>query len=169
MPALTALLHTHNDALRLGRALETLYACDHIVIIDHNSRDATAQLARQYGARIVPAQSNLSPTDYITTGYILCLAPNESISENLATSLFELKQNDLKQNEPKQNATQPKTYSLSLREETAHRWVDQRWINHLSPQTRIVPCTWPHWIGNLPANDPASIPLEGELLRFAFP
>jgi glycosyltransferase involved in cell wall biosynthesis len=154
MLALTALLHTHNDALRLGRALETLYACDHIVIIDHNSRDATAQLARQYGARVVPADANLSPTNYITTGYILCLAPNESVSENLATSLFELKQ----------NAAQPTTYSLSLREETAHRWTD-----HLSPQTRIVPHTWPHWIGNLPANDPASIPLEGELLRFAFP
>jgi glycosyltransferase involved in cell wall biosynthesis len=154
MPALTALLHTHNDALRLGRALETLYACDHIVIVDHNSHDATVQLARQYGARVVPAQAHLSLTDHITTGYILCLAPNESVSENLATSLLQLKQ----------NATQPQTYSLSLREETAQRWID-----HLAPQTRIVPDAWPQWIGNLPANDPASIALEGELLRFAFP
>ena len=37
MPPFTALLHTHNDALRLGRALETLFAGSEILIVDHHS------------------------------------------------------------------------------------------------------------------------------------
>jgi (heptosyl)LPS beta-1,4-glucosyltransferase len=152
MPSLTALLHTRNDALRLGRALETLYACDQIVIVDHDSQDASVQIARQYGARVVSAESNLR--EYITDGYLLCLTPYESVSESLATSLFELKLNPERLH----------TYSVFLREETAHGWID-----HAFPQTRIVANTWPDWAGNVPAGDPASIPLEGELLRFAFP
>ena len=47
MPSITALLHTENDALRLGRALETLYTCDDILIVDYGSRDATVRVARE--------------------------------------------------------------------------------------------------------------------------
>jgi glycosyltransferase involved in cell wall biosynthesis len=37
MPQLTALIHTHNDELRLGRALESLRPCDELLIFDHGS------------------------------------------------------------------------------------------------------------------------------------
>ena len=53
MPRSRQLLHTENDALRLGRLLETLYPCDEILIVDHGSFDATSQVAREYGARII--------------------------------------------------------------------------------------------------------------------
>jgi hypothetical protein len=33
MPKITALLHTHNDALRLGRALDSLRPCDEVLVI----------------------------------------------------------------------------------------------------------------------------------------
>ena len=49
------MLHTENDALRLGRALETVYACDDILVVDHGSRDATVRVAREYGAHVVDA------------------------------------------------------------------------------------------------------------------
>jgi hypothetical protein len=53
---------------------------------------------------------------------------------------------------------------MFLREETAGGWVE------LSvAETRLVPHTWEDWKGVLPVNEPASITLEGELLRFAFP
>jgi len=165
MPALTALLHTHNDALRLGRALETLYACDQIVIVDHNSHDATVQIAHEYGASVVPTLADASPTDSIARanggsarGWIFCLTPRESVSESLATSLFELKLR-LEPESQKLDA-----YSVCLREETAQGWID-----HLTPQTRIVPHTWSRWIGNLPSDDPDAVALEGELLRFTLP
>src|SRR5450755_4054937 len=99
MPSITALLHTKNDGLRLGRALETLYACDDILVVDHGSRDATVRLAREYGARVVDARPGPSPADYVRSiqtasesrRWILCLDPHESLTEKLAASLFEWK------------------------------------------------------------------------------
>jgi hypothetical protein len=52
MPTITAVVHTENDALRLGRCLETLYPCDGILVVDHGSRDGTVEVAREYGARV---------------------------------------------------------------------------------------------------------------------
>src|SRR5579863_8953024 len=94
MPALTALLHTENDALRLGRCLETLYPCDRILIVDHGSRDSTLRIARQYGADIVAAKSGTPAPQYAQAagGWILALDPRESLTESLAASLFELKE-----------------------------------------------------------------------------
>ena len=60
MTSITALLHTHNDALRLGRALETVYACDDILIVDHGSEDSTVRVARDYGARVMSAAPGAS-------------------------------------------------------------------------------------------------------------
>jgi len=65
MPHITALLHTANDALRLGRALETLRACDEIMIVDHESSDATVRIAREYGAQILPRKSGADPRTYL--------------------------------------------------------------------------------------------------------
>jgi len=166
MPALTAILHTHNDALRLGRALETLYACDHIVIVDHDSRDATIRIARQYGARIVSADANPSTsavgTDLdLAYGWLLCLTPHESLTESLASSLFELKLNaSVKSADTPLSAS----YAVSLREETPNGWID-----HPTPQTRLVPSHWSDWNNDLPIHDPSAITLAGELLRFTLP
>jgi len=39
MPKISALLHTHNDALRLGRAPESLRPCDEVLAIEDCSED----------------------------------------------------------------------------------------------------------------------------------
>jgi glycosyltransferase involved in cell wall biosynthesis len=44
MAKLTALVHTHNDERRIGRAIESLRACDEILVIDHGSTDDTAKM-----------------------------------------------------------------------------------------------------------------------------
>jgi glycosyltransferase involved in cell wall biosynthesis len=192
MPSITALLHTHNDAMRLGRCLETLYPCDQIVIIDHDSSDATVGVALAYGASVFPAaktkmwgrahspvqrskapqpRHKASPLEILMSaetvpGWILRLDPRESVSEGLAASLFELKS---------QPTEGPRPYSLFLREETADGW-----LQHPTPQTRLVPPTWIDWNEwndggewndrnePLPHADAAAV-LEGELLRFTFP
>lgn len=162
MHSITALLHTENDALRLGRALETLYACDDILVIDHGSRDATVQLARQYGARIVSAQPGAAPADYLqrtSAAWILCLDPHESLTEKLAASLFEWKSESSSTEAP-----QAPAFSVFLREETAEGWLDVP-----APETRLVPLNWKSWKGRFPAPEPAALTLEGELLRFVFP
>jgi glycosyltransferase involved in cell wall biosynthesis len=157
MPSITALLHTENDALRLGRCLEMLYPCDNILIVDHASRDGTVAVAHEYGARAVQADSHATPDSYLKLAHaewILCLDPRESLTEALAASLFEWKS----------AATQASASSVFIREETADGW-----ITHPAAETRLVPQNWTQWSGKLPVNDAYAPTLEGELLRFALP
>lgn len=160
MPAITALLHAENDALRLGRALETLYPCDDIVVVDHGSRDSTAQVAREYGARVIAAVTGAPPDyyfRYVGSGWILCLDPRESLTESLAATLYEWK--SLHTGDPAALA-----FSVFLREET-----NAGWVTVPTAETRLIPPAWNRWHGMLPIHEPSAIALEGELLRFCFP
>jgi cellulose synthase/poly-beta-1,6-N-acetylglucosamine synthase-like glycosyltransferase len=160
MPPITALLHAANDSLRLGRALETIYPCDEIVVVDHNSTDATVHVAREYGARVVSAENNATAADYLNFAahdWIFCLAPNEALTEALAASLFEWR------NLPA-NKMRTKSGAVFLLEETKSGWQEIS-----TPQTRLVPRNWKQWENLLAVNDAIATPLEGKLLRFTFP
>jgi glycosyltransferase involved in cell wall biosynthesis len=162
MPSIAALLHTENDALRLGRCLETLYPCDEILIVDHESRDATVHLAREYGARVIAAQLGAPPDHYLESvraGWVLCLDPRESLTESLAASLYELR-SELRHTD---HSSAP-AFSLFLREETLNGWVAMP-----AAQTRLIPQHWNRWHERLPLSDQSAVALEGELLRFVFP
>ena len=162
MASITALLHTENDALRLGRALETLYPCDDILIVDHDSRDATVRIAHEYGATVVSATLGFSSQDYLRfarAGWVLFLDPCESLTERLAASLFEWKSEMLDAKVPARSA-----FSVFLRDETAQGWVEVP-----AAQTRLVPQSWTMWNGKYPIHEPSALALEGELLRFVFP
>ena len=159
MPSITALLHTENDALRLGRCLETAYPCDHMLVVDHGSRDDSVTVARYYGARVITAVPGADPAHYLRLAdpaWILCLDPRESVSESLAADLYEWK---LRAGTPSAPA-----FSVFLREERANGWVQ---MPHA--QTRLVPSNWNRWQGFLPRADEHAVAFEGELLRFAFP
>ncbi len=155
MPRITALVHTLNDRLRIGRCLETLYPCDDILIVDHGSQDGTARVAHEYAAKVIPVDGN-GRLDQCLRGadWILCLDARESLSEALAASLYEWKL------EPRSESA----YSMFLREETVGGWVQ-----HSAPQTRLVPAGWKSWDGCLPANQGSPVQLAGEVLRFALP
>jgi glycosyltransferase involved in cell wall biosynthesis len=158
MHRITAVLHTHNDELRLGRCLETLYPCDEILVMDHGSEDATLRVALDYAARAVIALEGASAEQYVRfveAEWLLCLDAHESLTEALAASLYQWK---LEPHPP------TAMFSMRLREETA-----QGWVEHLEPQTRLVPANWCDWNGWFPINDPTAQLLEGEILRFSFP
>ena len=164
MPAITALLHTRNDALRLGRALETLLPCDEILVVDHGTHYPTRRIAREYGARIVSAKPDITPGQclhFARHDWILCLEPRESISEALAASLFEWK---AEWKPESQSVPETTAFAVFLREEAPHGWQ----LNP-TPQTRLVPRHWNHWQGLLPATEPRVTILEGVLLRFTLP
>jgi hypothetical protein len=165
MPPITALLHTKNDALRLGRALETLLPCAEILIVDHHSADATRRIARAYGARVVAAESPDKVHRYLDLAshdWILCIEPAESINENLQASLFEWSK--LPSHRVASSAAGGPAFSVFVREQTGERWLDLP-----APETRLVPRSWPRWHGQLPAPEPSAVSLEGELLRFVLP
>jgi glycosyltransferase involved in cell wall biosynthesis len=158
MTLITAVLHTHNDGLRLGRCLETLHPCDEVLIVDHGSNDATLRIAREYGARVVRARQGILLEDCVARGatWILCLDPRESITEGLAASLFEWKSNSAIPKAP--------GFSFRLREETSDGW-----FHNPAAQTRLVPVGWNRWQGRFPAIEPSALSLDGDLLRFAMP
>jgi len=161
MPPLTALLHTTNDALRLGRALETLLPCAELLIVDHHSTDATLRVARAYGARILPAEASDATEHYLDRArcdWILCLDPSESITEKLQATLFEWSSLS------KESLLSVAAFSLFVREQAGGSWQ-----HHSVPQTRLVPRNWNSWEGRFPAHEPSSQALEGNLLRIAFP
>ncbi len=160
MPAITALLHVQNDALRLGRALETLLPCDEILVVDHGSRDATRRIAREYGARVVEATDGASLSQclqFARCEWILCLEPRESLTEALAASLLEWRSES-------QTSPAITAFSIFLREETPDGWLENP-----NPQIRVVPRNWNDWKGLLPAPGHFASALEGALLRFMLP
>jgi hypothetical protein len=161
MPPITALLHATNAALNLGRALETLLPCTEILIVDHVSSGATRRVAREYGARFVRALPSAAAEQYLhhtSHDWILCIDPAESLTEGLQASLFQWTLL------PAASVAGKPSFSLFVREQ-----VSENWRTCPSPETRLVPRNWTQWNDLLPANSPSSIPLEGELLRLAFP
>lgn len=152
MPQLTALIHTHNDELRLGRALESLRPCDELLIFDHGSQDGTAGVAREYGARVVPAtNADLSRAKY---DWILCLLPTEALSEGLEASLFEWKLEE---------HAAGHAFSMAVREQAGDQWLSH------PPTTRLLNRQTRRWAGPLPSEDPRARLLAGDLLRFREP
>jgi len=161
MPPITALLQTANDALRLGRALEALLPCAEILIVDHESTDATLQLAREYGARIVPASGQNTTNHYLDLArndWIFCMEPHESLADGLQASLFEWAAL------PHQSVVDAAAFSVCVRQQVAATWLDSSAL-----EVRLIPRSWNLWGGSLPAPHPSAIALQGELLRFAFP
>jgi len=160
MPSITAILHTCNDGLRLGRALETLRPCDEFLILDHGSSDQTCRVARLYGARIHALGQDQSARDAILMArhpWLLVMLPSESISEGLEAALFEWKLRSEDEVAP------IPACSVFLREETGAGWSETR------PTTRLIPRNWEQWEGILPRHDVRSLLLQGDLLRFSQP
>ena len=152
MLRLTALIHTYNDELRLGRALESLRPCYELLIFDHGSHDRTAAVAREYGGRVlVAAGASLTLAQH---DWILCLLPSEALSEALEASLFEWKLG-----EPAAGCA----FSVAVREQAASAWHSH------PPTTRLLNRQARSWSGALPADDPQAQFLAGDLLRFREP
>ncbi len=158
MPKFTALLRTHNDALHLGRALESLRPCDEVLIIDDCSEDDTARVAREHGAVIKSAIPGVSPGAYAMDAeheWIFILRPNESLSDSLEAALLEWKEQD--------PGTAVVCYSVLVREENGEGWKD------CPPEVRLINRKMVNWIGDMPPAQQDCATMRGELLCFHHP
>jgi len=169
MPKITALLHTHNDAQRIGRALESLRAVDEILVVDHGSTDDTVKVARHHGATIKEGVPGVNPGVYVIDAHndwILCILPNESLSEGLEASLFEWKERvdePMDHADKDTNAPFNDTFSVTIRDETDDGW------RTLACETRLINRKQINWSEAVPPNNEQSVTLPGELLRFSKP
>ncbi|MGI9102442.1 MAG: glycosyltransferase [Terriglobales bacterium] len=170
MAKITALIHTHNDAPRIGRAVESLRACDEVLVIDHGSTDDTVKAARAHGATVKPGVPGVNPGVYAVDAqhdWILCLLPSEAVGEALEASLFEWKERQNKNpdaDKKDKNAEGANAYSIQVREEDGHGgWKE------LGPHARLVNRKNVNWPGHLPSDVVDGEVLAGHLLRFATP
>jgi glycosyltransferase involved in cell wall biosynthesis len=160
MLKISALLHTKNDAQRIGRALDSLRPCDEVLVIDHDSEDETAKIARHHGAKVKKAVQGVEDGTYATdaaNNWILCLLPCEALSEGLEASLLTWKhQFDDKDG----NAPNAPALSFTLRRETEDGWEQS------PPQTRLVNRNSINWTAALPPDTNGAVVLPGDLLHF---
>lgn len=169
MPKITALLHTHNDAQRIARALESLRAVDEVLVVDHGSTDDTPKIARSHGATVKEGVPGVNRGVYVIDAHhdwILCILPNESLSEGLEASLFEWKERvDEPSDHVDKEAEAPfnHSYSMIIREETDEGW------RTLAAETRLLNRKQINWSEEVPPNNEQSVKLAGELLRFSKP
>lgn len=158
MPKLTALLHTHNDALRLGRALDSLRACDEVLVIDQESEDDTERIAREHGAHFKKAIPGVTSGAYAMDAeheWILYLRANESLSDDLEAALFEWKQREVD--------TDVACFGIPVRRENGAGWEKHPFEVRLINRTRM------NWVGEMPPQQACSAVLEGDLLVFEKP
>jgi len=158
MPPITAILHTHDDRLRVARAIESLRSCDEVLVIDHGSGDDTCDIARRFGARVIAAAGNQASTEpYLreaTHDWIFCLQPTESLAESLEASLLEWKLAVHSSDD---------VYELAIQEE-----ADVGWDSSVR-ETRLVHRDHKRWIGWKPVPPEHPVALEGCLTRFRTP
>ena len=157
MPKISALLHTMNDAKRVGRAIDSLRACDEVLVIDHGSRDGTQKAAEEHGATVKAAIPGVDRGAYVQdlkNDWVLCLCANEALSEELEASLHEWKQSD---------ADAETGYAMGVREESEGGW------RSCPSEVRLVNRTRLKWTGDLPPNKSDTPAFAGDLIRFKNP
>ena len=158
MLGITAILHTHNDALRIARAVESLRPCDEVLVIDHASSDETCATARRFGARVIKAQTESFATEiYLQKAehdWIFCMHPTESVPEGLEASLLEWKLGG----HPVLG-----TFEVAIHEEAVGGWVIR------PAETRLVHRKHANWDGSKPLTGTLHSTLEGHLTRLRLP
>ena len=160
MPKISAIVHTENDALRLGRVLDSLRACDEVLIVDHDSQDDTVKIARKHGATVKKGLPGVEPGAYVMdarNNWILCVHANEALDETLDGSLQEFK-------ERKDEEETAVAYNISVREEAGGGW------RTLAAETRLADRNKVNWTTEWcppPMKEAAVLP--GQLMRFEEP
>ncbi len=156
VPKITALIHAHADAARIGRLLDSLRPCDEVLLISHGGDD-TQKVARKHGATVKEGVAGVSAGVYLADAandWIFCVRPDEAFSEALEATLFDWKQKD---------PGDALAFSVGIREETPAGWKS------CPPETRLVNRNRINWTTELPPYVPSATLLAGDLLRFCNP
>ncbi len=90
---LSVAIVSHNEEANMGRTLEGVKWADEIVVVDSGSSDRTCEIAREYGAQVVPepwrgyvAQKQYA-IDLCTKDWVLLLDADEEVSPGLAREI----------------------------------------------------------------------------------
>ena len=160
MPKISALVHSTDDAPRIGRALDSLRVCDEVIVIGHGSAQAcekTEKVVREHGATWkagIPGVDHGAYALETKNEWVLCITPFEALSEELEASVNEWK---------KSNHDDASGFRARVREECDGGWKT------LDPETRLVNRARVNWTGDLPPNTSTFDLLRGDILRLSKP
>lgn len=90
-PSISALILAHNEESMIVNCLDTVAWCDEVIVLDHNSSDATAGLAKRAGARVVSikkasedfAELRNLLLEHAKTDWVLYLDADERVTPRL--------------------------------------------------------------------------------------
>ena len=94
--ALTAVVLTLNEARHLPDCLASLTWCDHLLVLDSGSRDATAEISRRAGARLIEhpfenySRQRQHALGLVSTPWLLFVDADERVSPALALEIRSL-------------------------------------------------------------------------------
>src|SRR5271169_955435 len=94
---LTACIITHNEADRIESCLRSVSFCDETLVVDSHSTDATRDIARSLGARVIerdwPGYRSQKQFAIDSAGHdwVLCVDADERISSELRQEIEELR------------------------------------------------------------------------------
>jgi len=151
---ITALIHAQDNERSLGRALDSLRPCDEVIVVDHGSKDETAKVAREHGAKVISGVPGVDRGAYAQDArneWILCLLPQEALAEELEASLFEWSQAEHDEG--------TLGFNVAIREQNGAGWKP------LPAEMRLANRKQINWTGELPPENPKAPPLAGHILR----
>jgi len=128
--------------------------CDDLIVVDHGGADETIRIAHEHGARVLrvtPGEDAAACAGHATYDWVLCLRPEESLTESLEASLFEWR---LAAHTDEETA-----YNIAIREQQGTGW------RLLPAETRLVNRHKARWSGEMPAADASAPLLQGHILR----
>lgn len=165
----SAAIITFNEEKNIGRCLDSLQGIvDEIVVVDSFSTDKTKEICEQKGAKFIShkfdghiQQKNWAITQTSNT-YVLSLDADESLSEELKTSILKVKENCIKDG-----------YSFNRMTNYCGKWIKH---GHWYPDVklRLWDSSKGKWGGKNPhdtylMNDGSSVKhLKGDLLHYSY-
>jgi glycosyltransferase involved in cell wall biosynthesis len=153
MAKITAIIHTDNSAKTLGRLLESLRPANEVLVVDHSSEDDSVKIARHHGAIVKEGLPGVEAGAYVMDAshdWILCLRPDESLSEGLEAALLGWKEHEHEKE---------LGFAFPIREQKDGQW------HTLPAEMRLVNRRRLNWKTALPPNRTDVPRLDGDLLR----
>jgi len=151
---ISALIQAQDNQQSIGRALDSLRPCDEVIVVDHGSRDDTAKIAREHGARVIAAVPGVDRGAYAQDArnqWVLCMLPQEALAEELEASLFEWCEGE--------QGNEQMGFNLAIREQNGAGWKT------LPAEMRLANRNQINWTGDLPPDNPKAPALAGHILR----
>jgi len=94
-PPLSAVLITRNAADQLADCLASVAFCDEVVVVDSASDDATVEIARRHGARVIQSvwrgfgPQKQFAVEQARHDWVLCIDADERVSDRLRASILD--------------------------------------------------------------------------------